>query len=122
MCGKQFRQKKGLVLHERSHTGEKPFLCSQCGKGFISSDKLKRHLLSHTTEKRLMCDLCGFKTNYRQDLKTHVCTGQTDNNRGTCRTCGKLLSKVSLELHRKIHEAEQILNESEENADVIEVQ
>lgn len=42
-CGKQFPCESRLVIHERCHTGERPFLCKACGKSY----KQKRDLLDH---------------------------------------------------------------------------
>ena len=30
LCPKTFKQKQGLMVHQRCHTGEKPFNCKQC--------------------------------------------------------------------------------------------
>ena len=39
-CGRRFRQKIDLKKHERTHTLEKPFKCTEpdCGKAFARED------------------------------------------------------------------------------------
>ena len=42
-CDKSYSAKNYLIQHERIHTGEKPFNCSNCGKGFSRVLDMKKH-------------------------------------------------------------------------------
>ncbi|KFZ64678.1 Zinc finger protein 41, partial [Podiceps cristatus] len=44
-----------LLTHQRSHTGETPFLCAVCGKSFTVLSNLVRHRRVHTGEKPFRC-------------------------------------------------------------------
>ncbi|KAJ1306504.1 hypothetical protein OPQ81_007506 [Rhizoctonia solani] len=46
-CGKSYRKPSRLQEHERSHTGERPFVCSECGKSYLRDSHLRAHSRSH---------------------------------------------------------------------------
>lgn len=47
ICQKQFSSASSLQIHNRTHTGEKPFACNVCGRAFTTKGNLKVHMGTH---------------------------------------------------------------------------
>nr|XP_027231792.1 protein glass-like [Penaeus vannamei] len=43
-CSRRFRRRDGLVLHVRTHTGERPYACPHCPVAFAQKSHLNRHI------------------------------------------------------------------------------
>ena len=73
-CDYKTYSKPQLKEHERTHTGEKPEICSWCGQGFSSKKTLTNHERLHTGEKPYKCKFCESSFVQRTSLNVHVQT------------------------------------------------
>jgi len=131
-CGRCCRSKRDLVVHRRSHSGEKLYSCGECEKRFSSPSALcghrnihrgkykctdcgrcchtSRHLTihrrSHSGEKAFECSVCS----KRFTTSSHLVVHSIIHSRGklySCTQCEECFSYHSeLSYHMNIHHRE----------------
>ncbi|XP_017877171.1 zinc finger protein 251-like [Ceratina calcarata] len=103
ICGKAFRRQDHLRDHRYIHSKEKPFKCGECGKGFCQSRTLAVHKILHMEESPHKCPVCARSFNQRSNLKTHLLT-HTDIKPYHCASCGKVFRRnCDLRRHSLTH-------------------
>uniref|UniRef100_A0A8U8BRV3 Uncharacterized protein n=1 Tax=Geospiza parvula TaxID=87175 RepID=A0A8U8BRV3_GEOPR len=106
-CQKRFQTSSNLLQHQQIHTDERAFRCPDCGKGFKRNSHLIRHQRIHTGERPYECGECGMSFSQTSKLISHQKI-HTRERPYECGECGKRFSQNShLLRHQRSHTDER---------------
>ncbi|XP_070547788.1 zinc finger protein 260-like [Ptychodera flava] len=106
-CGKTFKRKYHLKIHQLIHAQKRPHICNQCGKTFTQSSNLKTHLKTHSKIQPYSCKACGRRFSRKGNLQRHR-RMHTKEKPFKCKDCGKRFADPgNLNKHQKVHSNER---------------
>lgn len=109
VCAKVLTTKSGLIIHKRTHSGEKPYECDICSSQFAQRNAIILHMRTHTKERPFLCHECSKTFRTRTSLHLHM-QGHLGIKPYKCSYTGcvwSFVQKSKLAVHLQSHTGER---------------
>jgi len=109
ICPQYFMSPAQLILHQKTHTGQIPYICHQCFKSFCRQDNLENHKCNNRDVQNILpsvmkCHACQVSAS---ECTLHSASNAALHSRQiSCRVCHKNFTCAKkLKMHMRTHAA-----------------
>uniref|UniRef100_W8BM03 Transcriptional repressor CTCF n=1 Tax=Ceratitis capitata TaxID=7213 RepID=W8BM03_CERCA len=107
-CNYETCKRYMLSRHMKSHSDDRPFVCSVCDRAFKTNHTLQNHINVHLGRKPHPCLSCDSRFTTQGDLSRHVMYKHTHTKRHKCTECDYATVEMSkLRRHMRAHTGER---------------
>lgn len=104
LCGKTFINKSWLKSHMLSHSGDKPYNCTQCDYKSASQTNLSVHQAIHSKNRPFKCQQCDKTFPWQSLLNRHLRRTHASDKPFACSFCDKKFTVNGLlQMHIRTH-------------------
>ncbi|XP_013174331.1 PREDICTED: zinc finger protein 816-like [Papilio xuthus] len=107
-CDYKASNAEQVKIHERLHTGERPFSCEQCAAEFHRKSSYLQHIAIHLPEKTVQCSQCPARFKSLTLMRIHLHRHRAPQYAFRCALCeGRFSRRRNAARHlQRVHSAE----------------
>ncbi|KPJ18790.1 Transcriptional repressor CTCFL [Papilio machaon] len=107
-CDYKASNAEQVKIHERLHTGERPFSCQQCAAEFHRKSSYLQHIAIHLPEKTVQCSQCPARFKSLTLMRIHLHRHRAPQYAFRCALCeGRFSRRRNAARHlQRVHSAE----------------
>lgn len=93
-CGREYSNRKRLLIHLKTHQARRLYKCTMCDREFLDKGALREHAYAHTGERPFKCLYgCDQYFAHASNRRQHHRSFHQPEKRFTCTICAKILTR-----------------------------